>query len=70
MTPARSAHVRRVPSGRARLWASRTPVLTRLDIELTERCDNDCVHCSVNRPAGDRDARAREWPASAVWSSG
>jgi len=64
MTQARSAHVRRVPSGRARLWASRTPVLTRLDIELTERCNNDCVHCSVNRPAGDRDARAREWPAA------
>jgi radical SAM protein with 4Fe4S-binding SPASM domain len=64
MTKTGSAHVRKVPSGQARLWASRPPVLTRLDIELTERCNNDCVHCSVNRPAGDRDARAREWPAA------
>lgn len=64
MTRPGSAHVRKVPSGQARLWPSRTPLLTRLDIELTERCNNDCVHCSVNRPAGDRDAREREWSAA------
>jgi radical SAM protein with 4Fe4S-binding SPASM domain len=34
--------------------------LGRLDIELTERCDNDCVHCCINLPAGDAAARARE----------
>lgn len=34
--------------------------LGRLDIELTERCDNDCIHCCINLPAGDREARARE----------
>ena len=34
--------------------------LGRLDIELTERCDNDCIHCCINLPAGDRAARARE----------
>ena len=32
----------------------------RLDIELTERCDNDCIHCCINLPAGDKAARARE----------
>lgn len=62
--PARS-YVRKVPSGRDGLWASSKPLLARLDIELTERCNNDCVHCSVNLPAGDRAARAREWPAEA-----
>lgn len=56
--------VRRVPSARAGLWAAKAPALTRLDIELTERCGNDCVHCSVNRPAGDAEARSREWPAA------
>jgi len=30
--------------------------LGRLDIELTERCDNDCVHCCINLPAGDAAA--------------
>ncbi len=31
-----------------------------LDIELTERCNNACIHCSINRPAGDKRALARE----------
>ncbi|MBE0712078.1 MAG: radical SAM protein, partial [Candidatus Aminicenantes bacterium] len=57
------AYVKKIRSGEARLWPSRKPLLTRLDIELTERCNNYCVHCSVNRPAGDCDARAREWGA-------
>jgi radical SAM protein with 4Fe4S-binding SPASM domain len=58
-----TAYVKRIPSGEARLWPSRRPLLTRLDVELTERCNNDCVHCSVNLPAGDRVAREREWGA-------
>lgn len=36
------------------------PRLPSLDIELTERCDNDCVHCCINLPAGDVSARDRE----------
>ena len=63
MTKSGPAHVRKIRSGEARLWASRKPALTRLDIELTERCNNDCLHCSINRPAGDREAREREWTA-------
>jgi radical SAM protein with 4Fe4S-binding SPASM domain len=55
--------VRKVPSARAELWKAGPPPLTRLDIELTERCNNDCLHCSVNLPAGDAGARAREWTA-------
>ncbi|MGC8873266.1 MAG: radical SAM protein [Chloroflexia bacterium] len=29
-------------------------------IELTERCNLRCVHCYINRPAGDRDAASQE----------
>lgn len=29
-------------------------------LELTERCNLQCVHCYINRPAGDPDARGRE----------
>lgn len=60
--------VRKVASDRAGLWGAKAPRLARLDIELTERCNNDCVHCSVNRPAGDAAARDGEWPA-ARWKS-
>jgi sulfatase maturation enzyme AslB (radical SAM superfamily) len=34
--------------------------MTSLDIELTERCNNDCIHCCINLPANDRNARSRE----------
>ena len=51
-----SGYARRVPADSA-------PILSRLvqlDAELTERCDNDCIHCCINLPAGDKAARARE----------
>ena len=40
--------------------------LGQLDIELTERCNNDCIHCCINRPANDADARAREMTTEQV----
>jgi len=56
-------HVRRIPSGMSGLWRAAAPKLARLDIELTERCNCACLHCSVACPAGDAEARARECPA-------
>jgi radical SAM protein with 4Fe4S-binding SPASM domain len=32
----------------------------RLDIELTERCNSNCLHCYINRPATDTEAKKRE----------
>ena len=40
--------------------------LGQLDIELTERCNNDCIHCCINLPAHDADARAREMTTAQV----
>lgn len=34
--------------------------LVHLDIELTERCNNNCVHCYINLPANDIQAKAQE----------
>ena len=34
--------------------------LARLDVELTERCNNDCIHCCINLAVHDRRARDRE----------
>jgi radical SAM protein with 4Fe4S-binding SPASM domain len=38
----------------------RSPLLGEIDIELTERCNNRCIHCYINRPEHDREAEARE----------
>ena len=32
--------------------AGKGPLLGHLDIELTERCNNACMHCYINLPAG------------------
>ncbi|WFN33519.1 radical SAM protein [Methanogenium sp. S4BF] len=42
------------------LWKDKIPLLGRLDMELTERCNNNCIHCCINLPEDDKDARRRE----------
>ncbi len=34
--------------------------LLSFDLEVTARCNNDCRHCCINLPAGDKVARAQE----------
>jgi radical SAM protein with 4Fe4S-binding SPASM domain len=34
--------------------------LFSFDLEITARCNNDCRHCYINLPAGDRTAQAQE----------
>ena len=43
-------------------------MLGRLDIELTERCNNDCIHCCINLPMDDKVARQREMATDEVKS--
>ncbi|MGD2253453.1 MAG: radical SAM protein [Anaerolineales bacterium] len=42
------------------LWREQPKQYRRFDIELTERCNLNCIHCYINRPAGDQAARAAE----------
>jgi radical SAM protein with 4Fe4S-binding SPASM domain len=44
----------------APVWRDCRPLLVSLDMELTERCNNDCIHCYINRNAGDRSAQKAE----------
>lgn len=55
-----SKYVRTVSSNNAELWRKLASKLTHLDMELTERCNNDCVHCLINRPQHDAEAQAAE----------
>ena len=42
------------------IWKGTVPILDNLDIELTERCINACIHCYINQPLHDSEAEARE----------
>lgn len=68
MNPTNTSYSRKVRSDRSPLWKNGRPPLTWLDIELTERCNNDCVHCSINLPAGDKRALELEMTAGFVMS--
>ncbi len=46
--------------GYSRLWTEKTPPLNSIDIELTERCTNSCIHCYINLSASDKNALKRE----------
>ena len=35
-------------------------VLLSFDLEVTARCNNDCRHCYINLPAGDKAAQ-KDW---------
>ncbi|MBI5400358.1 hypothetical protein HZB07_07150 [Candidatus Saganbacteria bacterium] len=42
------------------LWKKTLPLFGRLDIELTERCNNNCLHCCINLPENDLTAKQKE----------
>ncbi|MCJ7443600.1 MAG: radical SAM protein [Methanotrichaceae archaeon] len=54
------SYAAKLNSNTARLWKAGGPLLVRLDLELTERCNNNCIHCFINRPSEDLRARENE----------
>ncbi len=52
--------------GQQVLFGGKRPRLGHLDLELTERCNNACLHCYINLPAGDARAARREL-STAEW---
>ena len=55
-----------VSASRYGLWRGRRSLLSALDLELTERCNNNCIHCYINRPADDAVAQDKELPTHAI----
>jgi radical SAM protein with 4Fe4S-binding SPASM domain len=52
--------IRKENHKQAGLWKDGAPLLNNLTIELTERCNNNCIHCTVNLPLNDKKAISRE----------
>jgi radical SAM protein with 4Fe4S-binding SPASM domain len=59
-------YIVRLSSQKAPLWETTKPVLMELDLELTERCNNNCVHCCINLPADDAATKKRELSTTAI----
>lgn len=54
------SYARKIRLDKAQLWGDRKPILGRLDIELTERCNNNCIHCYINLPENDLSSQRKE----------
>jgi len=59
-------YVTKVRFDRAALWSKKAPILGSLDIELTERCNNNCIHCYINKPRNHKPSLARELSAQDI----
>ncbi|MEK6732146.1 MAG: radical SAM protein [Candidatus Omnitrophota bacterium] len=59
-------YVRKLNAYNASLFKNKGPILSRLDIELTERCNNNCVHCCINLPAEDMKAKKEEMSSAEI----
>lgn len=61
-----SGYVRKVSEVDFDALRGKVPLLDALDIELTERCNNRCIHCLINRPADDPATASREMTTNFV----
>lgn len=59
-------YIKRINSNEAILWQKYSPVLRHLDIELTERCNNNCIHCYINLPVDNHEAREKELSTNTI----
>lgn len=53
-------YVKKLKPHEFKIWHNKQPLLGQLDIELTERCNNNCIHCCINLPEDDVGVRGRE----------
>ncbi|MFO7753411.1 MAG: radical SAM protein, partial [Desulfobacteraceae bacterium] len=57
--------VKRNPN-HGRLWQNKAPLLPRLDMELTERCNNKCIHCYINQAENENRIPEKEMSTDRV----
>ncbi len=57
----RKRYFTKKPFGKCLNLINSKSLLNFLEIELTERCNNNCIHCYVNKPANDSNAKKKEF---------
>ncbi len=55
-------YIERINVDRFPLWEKmkNKGLLSQVSMELTERCNNNCLHCYINLPADDEEAKGKE----------
>ncbi len=55
-------YTEKIPVDRFPLWEKIRDkgLLSQVSMELTERCNNNCIHCYINLPANDEEAKKNE----------
>lgn len=54
------SYVDRQVISKTNIWRKVNPLSGCVDMELTERCNNNCVHCGINLPDDDFAAKDKE----------
>ena len=54
------SYVNKFKASEFNVLQSNKSLLGQIDIELTERCNNSCIHCCINQPENDSYALSRE----------
>jgi len=54
------SYITKITADKSTLWKNTKLLLPDLDMELTERCNNNCIHCCINLPPDDHKAQAKE----------
>jgi len=56
------SYIEKINLDRFLLWEKMKDkgLLSHVSMELTERCNNNCVHCYINLPADDEEAKKKE----------
>lgn len=60
------SYVIKLPADEFPINKKEKPILQHLDFELTERCNNNCIHCCINLPADDRQSQKKELDTPAI----
>lgn len=60
------SYLTKIRVDQARLWKGKAPLLSTLDMELTERCNLNCIHCYINQPAGNDTIKKQELSTETV----
>jgi len=60
VSPVKTGFQRSMPLAEFPLWETPKRIPFSFELEVTARCNNNCRHCTINLPAGDRVAQDKE----------